>query len=281
MYNTRRPTSCSPILFYISIFCLYFCFLYYLSTYLPTNVPTYLPTVQQQTVATLGIVELFIFLLHKYYENLNIAREQIFADVHFTLFYTALFNAFQSVSVAIVVSRVSNRLWVKTESLELDHYVEIREEFERVSHQLYPGDHDETTRPGLYQQLRNMGVSLLFPRLRGRYLELLVQVRFHQLRLHFLEGNNLPLTLKVSDYLKRSEESVLIKLVHVSTFAWLFLTAGLNLIYFLMGMVAFATESAEMVGTSLTYIFFCSLVLFILISLLVYNKMTSIFRIIM
>jgi hypothetical protein len=220
--------------------------------------------------------------LHKYYADLNVARELVFADVHFTLFFTALFNAFQSVSVAMVATRVSNRLWVKTENLELDHYVEIREEFDRVSHQLYPyDDHDETTRPGVYQQLRNMGVSLMYPRLRGRYSELLVQVRFHQLRLHFLEGNNLPLTLKVSDYLKRSEESVLIKLVHVSTAAWLFLTAGMNLIYFLMGMVAFATDSGEIIGTTMTYIFFCSLVLFILISLLVYNKMTRIFRIIM
>jgi hypothetical protein len=227
------------------------------------------------------MVELFIFLLHKYYSNLNVARELVFADVHFTLFFTALFNAFQSVSVAMVATRVSNRLWVKTEDLELDHYVEIREEFDRVSQQLYPGDHDETTRPGVYQQLRNMGVSLLFPRMRGRYLELLVQVRFHQLRLHFLEGNNLPVTLKVSDYLKKSEKDVLIKLVHVSTSAWLFLTAGLNLVYFIMGMVAHATGSADVVGVAMTYIFFCTLVLFILISLLVYNKMTRIFRIIM
>lgn len=239
-------------------------------------------------MATLGIVELLIFLLHKYYSNLNVARELVFADVHFTLFFTALFNAFQSVSVAMVATRVSNRLWVKTEDLELDHYVEIREEFDRVSHQLYPGDdHDENnnnnnnTMISMGKQLRNIGVSLLFPRLRARYVELLVQVRFHQLRLHFLEGNNLPLTLKVSDYLKKSEETVLIKLVHVSTFAWLFLTAAMNLIYFLMGMVAFATGSADIVGVAMTYIFFCSLFLFILISLLVYNKMTRIFRIIM
>ena len=83
-------------------------------------------------VATLGIVELFIFLLLKYYEDIDKARKEVFGDVHFALFYTAILNAFQSVLVAIVTRRASSKLWVRTEHLELDHYVEIREEFERV-----------------------------------------------------------------------------------------------------------------------------------------------------
>jgi hypothetical protein len=239
-------------------------------------------------VATLGIVELFIFLLHKYYEDLNVARELIFADVHFTLFYTAIFNAFQSCLLAIVVNRVSDRLWVTTEHLELDHYVEIREEFERVQQKLYAWDknHDddngfEISWRGLRRICRDVLTSLRYPRLRGKYNELLIQVRFHQLRVHFLEGNSLPLHLKVSDYLKKAERTVLIKLVSVSTMAWLILTGGLNLIYFLEGMAAFASGSEEVVAVSLTWIFFCSMIFFILVSLVVYDKMKSIFRIIM
>ena len=244
-------------------------------------------------MATLGIVELFIFLLHKYYEDLNVPREQIFADVHFTLFYTAIFNAFQSVGVAFVASRVSRRLWVQTEQLELDHYVEIREAFEKLQASLYPneveaeagGDSDNPEQISAYQSfrqsLRQLAVSIFLPRLQRRYLELLVQVRFHQLRVHFLEGNQLPLTLRVSDYLKRSEASVLKKLVHVSTFAWLFLTGGLTLIYYAMGLVAYKTGDDTLVGTTLTWIFFSSMVLFIFISFLVYDKTKRIFREIM
>jgi len=56
-------------------------------------------------LATLGVVEFFIFLAHKYYKDLNIAEELIFAQVHFTLFYTALINAFQSVILAFFVIR--------------------------------------------------------------------------------------------------------------------------------------------------------------------------------
>jgi ABC-type protease/lipase transport system fused ATPase/permease subunit len=40
---------------------------------------------------------------------------QVFAVVHFLLFYTALINALQSVLMAIVTTRVSQKIWVETE----------------------------------------------------------------------------------------------------------------------------------------------------------------------
>jgi hypothetical protein len=228
-------------------------------------------------VAILGFVELFIFLLLRYYEDYNKERKAIFAEVHFALFYTAIFYAAQSVLLAIVTARVSASLWVQTEHLELDHYVEIREEFDRVQ-ELYE---NEKERGSSSSFLTNSLMWLRYPGLRARYLDLLVQVRFHQLRLQFLEGNNLPLTLKVSDYLKRAEQKVLIGLVHVSVPAWLLLTGGVNLIYFLMGMVAWQTGDPKVVGSSLAYIFFGSLIVFIFICLALYGKMRQIFRSIM
>ena len=237
-------------------------------------------------------MELFIFLLHRYYEDLNVARELVFADVHFALFYTAIFNAFQSVIVAILSSRVSTKAWVVTEHLELDHYVELREEFDRIQAELLNGVDDDSYQDDNYDVFefswkalkrvcRSVVYAVRYPRLRARYTELLVQIRFHQLRVQFLEANELPMTLKVSSYLKKAENSVFIKLIHVSTFAWLLLTGGLNLVYYLMGMVAFITEDKRIVGRSLTWIFFGMLVFFILISLVVYNKMKAIFRVIM
>lgn len=248
-------------------------------------------------MATLGIVEMFIWILHNYWENLNVAREKVFAGVHFALFYTALFNAFQSCVLAACSSRHSTKSWVVTEHLELDHYIELREEFERLQGKLrrrgvYDDNEGEENVSGSFtvdafsikgirRAYRVLALQIRDPMLRTKYNKLLVQVRFHQMRLHLLEGNNLPITLKVSSYLKKAEQSVWIKLVHVSTFAWLFLTGSLNTIYFLMGMVAYVTEDQTIVGKGLICIFFSCMIAFIVISFLVEHNMKAIFNKIM
>ena len=264
-------------------------------------------------MATLGCVEFCIFLLHKYYTRLNVEQELVFADVHFTLFFTALFNAFQSALLAFFTTRASERQWVRTEQLEVDHYVEIREEFERVEALLY--GHEKETTARQYQTEKddsnngsetsssrgiedaemafefnctsiagvcsNMKRFVRYPHLYRKHQKLLVQIRFHELRVHFLQSNKLPLKFKVSDYLKRSELAVMIKLVHISTFAWLMLLGGVTLLYFLMGIVVYVTQDLQKVGVSLTYIFMGTMVFFVVLSLLIYNKMKSIFSTIM
>lgn len=229
------------------------------------------------TVATLGIVELAVFLLIKYWKNLDKERKEVFGDVHFAIFYTAIFNAFQSVLTAMVTRRASDRLWVRTEQLELDHYVEIREEYERVEQLVI----DYTSSSIFGKWFRNITLVVLHPGLLGKYHNLRVQVRLHELRLHFLESNNLPLTLKVSDYLRRSEMAVLIHLVHVSAAAWLFLTGGLNLMYFLSGMIGYATANVDVVSTCMTGVFFANIVVSVFVSLALLLKMRKIFQTIM
>jgi hypothetical protein len=236
-------------------------------------------------VATLGIVEFGVFLLQKYYQGLDKERKDVFGDVHFALFYTAIFNAFQSVLLAMVVTRTSDRLWVQTEQVELSKYVRIREAFEKTQAQLYDdleycNGNDNVWNWKRYTP-RRLWKSLRHPGLRQKYMKLLVQVRFHQLRIQFLEGNDLPLNFKVSEYLKRSEQGIMHHLVHVSEVAWLLLTGGLNLIYFLMGMVAHVSKDQVTVGTSLTSIFFGSMFFFIFMSWILYVKMRNIFRKIM
>lgn len=228
-------------------------------------------------MATLGIVEFVVFLLIKYWKNLDKQRKEVFGDVHFAIFYTAIFNAVQSVLTAMVTRRASNRLWVRTEQLELDHYVEIREEYARVEQLV-----SEYTSPSRFGKLiRNITLSVRHPGLLGKYHNLRVQVRFHELRLHFLESNNLPLTLKVSDYLRRSEMAVLIHLVHISAFAWLLLTGGLNLCYYLFGMVGYATADVNIVGQCMTAVFFSYIVVSVFVSLALLFKMQKIFQTIM
>jgi hypothetical protein len=120
------------------------------------------------------------------------------------------------------------------------------------------------------------------PVLTRKYRKLLVQIRFHELKYHFIESNKLPLTLKVSDYLKRSERHVLAKLVHISTFAWLLLTGCVTLIYFLCGVIVLASNgSNHTVGVALLIMSYTTMLIFVVASLLIFNKMIWIFNRIM
>ena len=90
---------------------------------LQTLQPTFL-------VSTLGVVEAGIYLLHSYYDGLDVEKEKVFAKVHFFLFFTAVINALQTCILAVMCSLVSDRMWRKTEALDVMSYVNIRENFE-------------------------------------------------------------------------------------------------------------------------------------------------------
>ena len=244
-------------------------------------------------LSTLGIVEFAIFLGHTYAPKFNLEVEAVFAKVHFLLFFTAIINALMSVILSFVASRISYKLWVRTEELELNHYIAIREEFSRVEKKLGEymdegsgngnGDGDATAAEyhtllwTPRRALTRLRQTLRYPLLRRQYDQLLVQVRFHELRVHFLEANDLPLKFKVSDYLVKSELHVFKKCVHISTLAWIMVAAAVNLVYFLMGIVATASGSQQVVGTAMSWIFIGGCLAFIPISYAIFVKMQWIF----
>lgn len=222
-------------------------------------------------LAVLGIVELGIHIMSMYYVY-DKNKKAIFADVHFLLFYTDIFNALQAVIQAYFTNRVSQRLWVQTEEVELHHYVEIREEYERVHQLLYDTQYNQNNL-GLFNPNR---ISL-----KSKYRRLLVQVNFHELRVNFIKAYNLPIGLRLSDYLMRSEQSVMVSLVHISPTAWLWLTALCNLMYYLAGVIADVTGRAEASAQFYSITFFVGMVLFVLVSIGVDRKMRRIFMKIM
>lgn len=272
-------------------------------------------------VATLGFVEFLLHLLAEYYTQYDAAKKHVFGDVHFLLFYTAIFNAFQTVLTAVVSSRVAQNLWVKTELLALNHYVEIRLEFDRVQRELdrlhekdkfkrillssaekkslresvqdranNQRNNEESSVEAAEQSAfswswsvlcGNIGDTLRYPRLRRKYDVLLTQVRFHELRMHFLQSYDLPLKLKVSDYLIRRKTNVLRRFVNVSSTAWLLLTACVCLLYYVLGMINYEYQDQELVGRVMTGIFFGFMTISALIVWVVSFKMQSIFFTIM
>lgn len=254
-------------------------------------------------LATLGFVELAVHWLQTYSTAIDKEKKAVFADVHFLLFYTAVFNAFQAAILAFACGRVSRELWIKTEDLELDHYVEIREEFDRIHEKLYGADDPRSSfskKKSFANSIRNFSgaygspnegglasakrislgaiYTVIFPRLKAKYNQLRVQVRFHELRVHFLQSYNLPSKMKVSDYLVKSQENVLEHFVHVSHTTWLLLTAMCNILYFLMGISADVSGDAETSGYSLSIIFFCVMAGFVAVSFFVYYHMESILK---
>ena len=251
-------------------------------------------------MATLGITEFFLFLVHKYNTNFKNDAEEIFIYVHFTLFYTAIFNAVMSIILAFFVSRNSDRLWVRTEYQDLHHYVELREEFDKLDRALYyPNESTEPENSTRSDNLRTdteaeqefefnlVGFKRLFsqiyqtlqnPILFRKHQTLLTQIRFHEMRYHFIHANSLPITFKMSDYLKRCESHVLISLVEISIFAWLALMGAVTLSYFFMGVTVLVTHDQESVGIVMAIFYFVVLLLFVLIPMFLSNKMTRGFR---
>ena len=192
-------------------------------------------------MSTLGIVEAAVFLLNQFFE-VNLEKERIFADVHFTLFFVAIINAFMACIIYILAMIVAHQRWVKMETLDFNHYVAIRQEFDQVEAQLkslkkrakanidgnskndnrnsnhtysdsssfeqdWPQQNNTNNNtnkknPNLVSVIGTMMDNpnvlrlgqhgTLLGILEKKYAGLLVQIRFHDMRVHFIETHSLP-----------------------------------------------------------------------------------------
>lgn len=242
-------------------------------------------------LTTLGMVECVIYLLHKYWADFNLAYEVVFIDIHFMLFYTAVINAVQSSLVRVLTTRLTNKQWTMTEDIDIYHYVAIRKEFDRLEEQFQldksiPASvHDSVSGNGFFPEnqkyFRSMFDNIAFrirhPYLSSRKKALIVPVRFHELRAHFIESNNLPQKFKVSPYLNLSLTSVLLEFVHISPAAWILLMASANILYFLSGAILDATGYTGSVTTFMITVYFTVAASFALLQFLITLKMKSIF----
>jgi len=211
------------------------------------------------------------------------------------LFYTALFNAIQSCLVRLWTVHRVDKAWIKTEDIDLGHYVAIRREFDRLESKLNreksstagsTNNNSNTTTTGtgesstweLFREaLSDLSFRIRHPHYSRRKEQLLVPIRFHELRAHFIDSNNLPPKFKVSHYLKRSLTSVLLDFVHISSGAWILLMATANFLYFISGMIMNALKEAVLVEEFLLGIFFALMIFFVVFAFVLYFKMKSIF----
>eukprot|EP00555_Chaetoceros_dichaeta_P012134 CAMPEP_0198258792 /NCGR_PEP_ID=MMETSP1447-20131203/8120_1 /TAXON_ID=420782 /ORGANISM="Chaetoceros dichaeta, Strain CCMP1751" /LENGTH=1362 /DNA_ID=CAMNT_0043946001 /DNA_START=42 /DNA_END=4130 /DNA_ORIENTATION=+ len=240
-------------------------------------------------LSTLGIVEAIIFLVH-HYATINITKERVFAEVHFTIFFVAIINAIQSTILYFLALRVAEKQWTKVEAIDIDHYVAIRREYEVVDAKLlkieekinrslgksarYANRRDVYEMDGSW--IVNCFEYLRYSSIKRKHKRLLVQVRFHEMRVHFIEFNQLHHKFRVSEYLKLSLNDVFEKLVHISPAAWLSLVACANVALFSLNLLSSETK-APPDGTYLKGIYLAYGIFLLLLSVIVARKIRYIF----
>jgi len=236
-------------------------------------------------LATLGIVEFAIYALHTYLPEGKFPSEQegVFARIHFLLFYTAIINALQSCVLFIMTGRHIENMWVRNEKMDFNHYVDIRREFDSVEKNL-DNFHEMRSSSRAEEEFsfsRLLGSVMRYIRHPGtvkKYEGLLVPIRFHDLRKHFIDANDLPKKFFLSAYLKSCSMSVSLRLIHISYFAWLALLGLFNFLYFAGGMIEYLGFNF---GLFLIWMFVLNCVVSVFISMVIMQKMKGIFHKIM
>ena len=227
----------------------------------------------------------------KYNNNENfIEKEIIFAEIHFMLFYTTIFNAIQSCLVAYGSKRISKNLWVKSEAMDLEHYAAIRREFDVLDRKFKRSEKEDFSEGFLSYGVRKWKRIILklfhfirSPILVRNYSAMNVVVRFHEMRNRFISENKLPMEFEVSSYLKNCERDVFLELVHIPISAWIGLIAVLNFIYFFMGISASSaglddrSKTNAMIGKILACIFYVTCSSFTVISYIMLQRTKWIF----
>lgn len=205
------------------------------------------------------------------------------------LFYTAVFNAIQCGLVRLITSHRTKHTWMETEDIDIGHYVAIRKEFDRVESTIKQTCHflpKEDVTPSrstsnrfrfLNEATNDLAFKLRYPHLYRKRKRLLTPIRFHELRAHFIDSNNLPQKFRVSLYLKRCLTSVLVDLVHISPAAWIMLMATANLLYFIMGMILNNTMDVDYVELCLVSVVVGCMIAFIVFAFVLYFQMRLIF----
>jgi hypothetical protein len=212
-------------------------------------------------VAILGLVEWFLHYLKKMnqgYEAYNSQLGKALSSIHWFLFLTAIANAILCSILYGCCTWQTHKWWVQTEALQLHHYVELREEFDRVQGVLgYNCNESVEEQVSFKTGWHRFSKFLRQPRLAMHHKALLIQVRFHELRQHFLRANKLPLAFKFSAYLRKCEQEVFKSIVTVSLNAWLLLMVISNLAYFLSSITisSYDSGSYSVIGAVSFYLF--------------------------
>ena len=259
---------------------------------------TYGRTMNYQFEGAIHIMSVFVYSCSAVLTPNRTFFAAIFVEIHFMLFYTAIFNAIQSCLVRLLSVRRTNKAWLLTEEIADGHYAAIIREFDRLERTIKHGkktrhiggisergwttqDTNDSQPSSCWESLHG-AMSGITPKIRHpliyrRRSELLTIIRFNKLRVHFIEINSLPPKFQVSSYLERSLNSAMLDFVHISPVTWGIVMATANMLFFIMGMMLNNTESSKRVTDFFMNFFFYGILVFVVIVIVLYFKMRYIF----
>jgi len=221
---------------------------------------------------------------------MNEKAVKVYKGIHYVLFFVAIINAIQCCILYYLSMKVANTNWVRVESIDIDHYIAIRQRFIKICCELKENV-SFTNRKLSETNLRillNQGLLTSFkktlyelfhhPRLLFKYRKLLVQVRFHELRVKLIETHKLPPKFRVSEYLIECLNHVFVSFIEISAVIWLSLLGVVNLLFFLCGIITFQTSNVSPAGSMLAFIYIFHPFVFIIITVFIYAKVKRVFR---
>jgi hypothetical protein len=243
-------------------------------------------------LTSLGIVSAVLYLIHIYSAKpMNEKAVKLFEDIHYVLFFVAIINAIQCCVLYYLAMRVADKNWVQVENIDIDHYVAIRQRFIKICSELKENVSVSTRRSSQTSSILtilNQGILTTFkknlydffrhPRLLFKYRKLLVQIRYHELRVKLIEAHKLPPKFRVSEYLMECLNHVFISFIEISAAVWLSLLGVVNLLYFLCGIITFHTQALSAAGSMLAFFYIFHPFVFIIITVFIYAKVKRVFR---
>jgi len=248
-------------------------------------------------LATIGLVEFGIFVLHEYLPDFNENFELVFAKVHFLIFYTALINVLLTIIVERLTFHRSIKMWFKAEESDLNQYVMIRKGYldtKKKMETLSPGflrvfskvphmqASEDTTKAGYVHWSFATAVKLAWYNIRHpvivpQFERLSKQRLFHELRSHFITSNSLPKVFPMTEYLLRCQNDVFHELSHISSITWISFIVLVEILYFLFGAIIYIQETAVSTGKCCNVMLLFVCIISIITSCVINNKMTIIY----
>jgi len=221
-------------------------------------------------LATLGILNALIFLLIRFTPTLvGGITFHVFEDIHKMIFYVAIINAIKTIMLFRLAVRWANSHWKKVEELDIDHYVAIRHRFNIIDEQLQAEKTKKKNCPEFFLKIMNRALTT-------KHRKLLVQILFHEMRVNFLEMNNLPPNFKISSYLKTGLDRDFEKFVEISSVTWTWTIIAFQ-VYDICALSLHQVTYID-VRTVLPISIFIYSVALVLLSIAIHRKMGIIFR---
>jgi len=167
----------------------------------------------------LGLAALGVFILNQTHVASGVAGiTHTFEVIHYTLFLVAVCHTF-FVCLLVYMSERISRYWERIEELEFNHWQELRGDYDGLVHELGLKGHLHT--PHLRDRFKRLATALRNPRRWFRLAQLTENVRFHDIRHHFIRANHLPSNFHFVTYLKKCKQHVTLHLTSIHRGVWL------------------------------------------------------------